>query len=331
MTKIKISKINNTLVKALTKRQIPLNQAKIIANDYLEGELQGKHSHGLMAFPSLIKVIKKPSKKIKTLKQTQSLLILDAQLNYGAIVGQHAVDWLVSTTKKQGLAGVLIKNMRTWLRPGSIAQKLSQKNLISIVVNNGGRPMTAPPGGYDPVIGTNPIAIGIPTENTPILADMATSVRAWGEVKKANRTGKNLPPNAYYDQQGRLAENPKDAYSALPMGDYKGFSLGLLIEILACSLLGQPMSKNIPSGDYRIAPRGAFILAINPKISTSLKKFKTQNSQLAKYIKQSSRLDKKTPVILPGERSSKIKKTNLKKGYLNLDPKLWQQLQLLAS
>lgn len=327
MAKVKISAIRNTLQKLLVKKGVPFKEARIIANDYLEGELQGKHSHGLMAFPSLIQKMPEKRKKIKVLKKTNSLIVYDANENLGAVVGKQAVDWLTARTKKEAVGIAMIKNMTTWLRPASIAQQLADRGLIGIVVNNGGKPMTAPPGGFDPVVGTNPIGIGIPTSKEPILTDMATSVRAWGEVRKAERTGKNLPKEAYYDKKGKFAIKAKDAYSALPMGGYKGFALAMLIEILTGSLLDRDMGQHQMKGDYRTMTRGGFILAINPAKTTTNDKFRKANTRLVKEIKSSKKIKGVKEILVPGEKAMKTRSKNLKRGYLEIDTKLWEEMK----
>jgi L-2-hydroxycarboxylate dehydrogenase (NAD+) len=325
--KVKITEIRKALEGALIRHGTPKEEAKIIADEYLEGELQGKTSHGLMAFPSLIKKLTGKRKKIKIFKKTNALVFLDANENIGAFVGEKAADLAIKMARKEGLALILIKNMTTWLRPGTIAKKIADRDYIALVVNNGGKPMIAPPGGYEPVIGTNPIGIGIPTAKEPFLADMATSVRAWGEVRKAEKTGKDLPKNSYYDNQGRFAVKAQDAYSALPSGGYKGFALGFLIEILTGSLVGQLMGPQQMKGDYRILTRGGFILVIDPRKITRLGEFKKANTNLVKEVKKSKKLKGVKEILIPGERAMKTRKENIKRGSLEVDDKLWAEIK----
>ena len=324
--KLKISQIRKTLEKTLKDKGIPPAEAKVIAAEYLEGELQGKPSHGLMAFPSLAEKLGGKPKKVKILKQTHAYVLFDANGNVGASVGKQAADTAIKMARREGVGLALIKNMTTWLRPGTIAQQIAGKGFVGIVANNGGKPMTAPPGGFDPVIGTNPIGIGIPTSKEPILVDMATSTKAWGEVRKAERFGKNLPPNIYFDKQGNFAVKPKDAHSALPAGSYKGFALGLLIEILTGSLLGRLMGAHQMKGDYRTMGRGGFVLVISPGKSTSLDKFKKANTRLVKEIKSSRKTKGIKEILVPGEKAMKTRAKNLKKGYLEIEKKLWEKL-----
>lgn len=47
--------------------------------------------------------------------------------------------------------------------------------------------MVAPHGSFEPILGTNPIAIGIPTEPRAQILDMATSSWAWYGLKTAEK------------------------------------------------------------------------------------------------------------------------------------------------
>lgn len=333
MIKVKISQIRTTLEKILLRQGLTKSAAKIVADEYLEGELEGKYSHGLLAFPAIIeRLIDKKALEPKILKRTHSFIYLEANKNLGALVGRQAADLAVKMASKEGVGLALIRNMLTWLRPGKIAQYIAQKNFIGLVVNNGGVPMVAPPAGFDPIIGTNPIGIGIPTAKEPILVDMATSKRAWGIVREAKTRGGNLPPATFYGKEGNFTIKPEEAYSVVPAGDYKGFSLGLMIEILTGSLVNMPMGLHkLGKGDYRTLPRGAMILVINPQKTTSLNNFKLLNSALIKQIKASRKLKGVKEIMVPGERAAQTKQVNIKNGYLEINEHLWQQITSLAN
>ena len=54
-------------------------------------------------------------------------------------------------------------------------------------------PLVAPPGGIRPVLGTNPIAIAVPSSRGPIVLDMGTSAYMMTEVMLRERLGELLP------------------------------------------------------------------------------------------------------------------------------------------
>ena len=325
--KISISDIRKNLQKALKKRKLPKEMIDAIVDEFLEGELQGKLSHGLMAFPSFLKKVNYYiNKKYKILIKKKALIVMDADGLPGSYLGIILADDLIKIAKTEGVAIGFIKNMASWKRPGSIAQYIANKKMVAFVINNGGESMVAPPGGYDPIIGTNPIGIGIPTTDEPVVVDMATSKRAWGEVRKAIKDKIDLPKESYYTSKGEFAVNPEDTYSAIPSGDYKGFALGLFIEIMTGSFLGREMNTKKARNDYQSIPRGGMIIVMNPAITSNLKDFEKANSKIIKEIKKSKKLPGVKEIYIPGEKAAEIRQKNIKKGYLEIDDDLWAQI-----
>jgi LDH2 family malate/lactate/ureidoglycolate dehydrogenase len=95
--------------------------------------------------------------------------------------------------------------------------------------------------GSDPIVHTNPIAIGIPGRDTPLLLDMASSVIAAGKVAVARSRGEILPEGAILDAGGKPSVDPNAFYAGgalLPVGGHKGFGLSVLVEALAVCLTG---------------------------------------------------------------------------------------------
>lgn len=331
--KIKIVEIRKTLEKILSQQGYKKSDAKILADEYLEGELQSKKSHGLAAFPAYLMAQEqeyaKQKKSFKIVKETGSYVFIDARQTRGILTGRILADLLLKKAEKSGVALGVIKNMKAWLRPGSIARYIASKGQLALVANNGGRPMMSPVGGCEPAIGTNPIGIGIPTADEPLVIDMATSVRAWGEVRNALREGRNLPDNAFLDQEGNVTQDPKKAFSAMPAGGHKGFALGLLVEILGGSLVGMAMGKKLHSvfgSQYTMALRGGMILVINPAFSTSKSKFKKANSELFDTIRNSTQRDNKEKIVLPGDRANTTRAQNLQRGHLEVDEGIWNEI-----
>src|SRR6185295_15678136 len=112
---------------------------------------------------------------------------------------------------------------------------------------------------------------------------MATAQHAWGQVRLANKYGTPLPPDAFYDSQGSITRDGQQAYSVKAFGEYKGFALGLLIEIMCGSLVGVPMMIRSTSGSSfagQLPRRGAVIMVLDPAIMVDPQEFRRQNDAL---------------------------------------------------
>lgn len=318
---------------ALASKDFAQEDIDFLIEMYLGGELRGHTSHGLASFPGFIKQDFSNLDKPEVIKETNSTVIIDAKSNPGAIVGKQAADKAIALAQKEIVGTAMIKNMDSWLRPGAIAQYIAEKDYMALVFNDGGGTSIAPPGGYDPVLATNPISYGIPTEGEPLVVDMATSKRAWGQVRLANKYGTHLPSDTFYNNKGAITLDPKEAHSVLPFGGYKGFSLALMIEILCGSLVGMDsmMNETNQAGSNFGVPlqeRGGFILVIDPSQTSDLDTFKAANSDLITKIKATSRLPDET-IRIPGEQASAKQQDALEAGSVDIPEELWQELQSL--
>ena len=224
--KVNINKIRKRCEKFLVKTGVGRTEAKIIVDDYIEGELLGKKTHGLLAFAGGVYDINKTAKqsdrkKIKIIKDSEVYAMIDGSKQKGQLIANKAVELVIKKAKKCGIAMVGTFNSGSILRPGSQAEKIARKNLIGLVFHNGGGPLVPPYGGIDPVISTDPIGYAIPTLKQPLVADFAVSERAWGETRLAKILGQQLPNNCFLNKKGLITRNPNDAYSVLPFGGYK--------------------------------------------------------------------------------------------------------------
>ena len=156
---------------------------------------------------------------------------------------------------------------------------------------------------------------------------MATSKRAWGEVRKAKFNGVDLPPETYLNSKGEFTLNPDEAFSVIAAGDYKGFALALFIEILTGSLIDMPMNQqSSEKKQYQKLPRGAMILIIDPKFSTKVDIFRKMNNKLAEEIRNTKRRPGYDNVLLPGDQAYELENKAKQRGYIEIEENLWKKL-----
>ena len=116
--KVSIKEIKKLLTNTLLKNGVDRNDVKLIMEDYLEGELLGKVSHGLMAFPSIVKKASSMKKKIKIVKQTSSYAFIDGQGYFGQVAANKAIELAIKKAKKNGIAMVGMNNIVAFLTKG---------------------------------------------------------------------------------------------------------------------------------------------------------------------------------------------------------------------
>lgn len=329
--KISISELKARMTDVLSKKGYLKEDIPFIINMYLGGELRGHTSHGLASFAGFVKQDFSAAAEPEVIKETHSLFVIDAKSQSGNLVGRRAADEAVKRAKSEGVGVAIIKEMDSWLRPGAVAEYVADQDLIAIVINSGGGSAIAPPGGFDPVIGTNPIAYGIPTDNGALVVDMATSKRAWGQVRLANKYGTNLPADTFYDDSGNVTLDPKKAWSVMPFGEYKGFSLAVLVGVLCGSLVDMPMMITSTAGNafgQKQPERGGVIMVIDPAQTTDIAQFKKSNSEFIAKVR-ATRPRKGETIRIPGEQAADEKSTKLDAGSMEIPEELWKEIQAL--
>jgi LDH2 family malate/lactate/ureidoglycolate dehydrogenase len=166
-----------------------------------------------------------------------------------------------------------------------------------------------PWGGMDMLLSTNPIAAGIPTaDEPPVVLDMATTVAAYGKVKAKAKRGEMMPEGWMIDRQGQPLTDPQRAGEGflLPIGEHKGYGLALIVGLLAGTLGGAAMGRNVVdfNADHvSVTNTGQAILVIDLSAFGDPAVFKHAVDALVKDIRSSEKLPGVDRIWLPGEQS----------------------------
>lgn len=302
MTKSQLKKITSELCRQGLSRA----EANIIVAEYVEADRVGQKSHGTAFLPNFFKRLKQRGGPIKLLKDSGPTVYIDGQRELGQLAAEKAIALLIKKARRYGIGIIGLRNILPFMRPGTYVRKLAVKNFFGLGMIGGGTPMVTHPDSPERVIGTNPIAFGFPTTRGPLVVDMATSKKAWAEVRYCLLHHKKLPGKTYKDQSGGFTRDPKMAFSVIPFGDYKGFALGMMVEILCGSFLGMKMSKHKKAKNNVARSRSAVFIAVDPSRFVSLSKFKRDTTQFLKGIKASKRNSGIRTLRIPGEASIRL-------------------------
>ena len=267
--------------------------AQTVADNIIENCLYGHDSHGMALVGRFIKDIElgkiKPDATTEIVKKSPCAVWIDGHRGFGQVTMTDAVNSAVETAKDSGVCAVTVTNCNHIGILWSFARMISEKAMIGAIWcvsgPEGGGGIVAPYGGKGRAIGTNPIAVGIPTGNMkPLVLDISTSAVAGGKVVIHAQQNKKIPLGWLLDKQGNPTTDPNElmkkdggvAGALLPMAGHKGFGLGLVAEILGGILTGYGAS-HMP--DYREG-QGVFIVAVNVETFITLKEFGKQVDRL---------------------------------------------------
>lgn len=331
MTSISIHDLKTLCVRALEKAGAPPPDAALAAEHYLENEMSGKASHGIIRVVQAAKLLRKngaSTDTVETVTDTGSLLVIDARKKLAPAACHRAMREGIKRAHTHGLALVGIHNYTA--NSGSMAfylRRIAEDGLAAIMGCNSVAAV-APPGGRARMIGTNPVGIAIPGENgDALIADLATSAIAYGKIMVMKDKGQPVPEGYLIDGQGNPSTDPKDVYDGaiLPLAGHKGFALGLMVELLAGPLLG---GKALKKDDWD--DDGLFMILIDPS-RTGRDSVYAEISAALEEIRSSPTRPGETRVSLPGDRSARTLEETLARGTVDVADKTLKDLKDLSS
>ncbi|MBX9678094.1 MAG: Ldh family oxidoreductase [Gemmataceae bacterium] len=319
---------------------VPADEAKRVAESLVDANLCGHDSHGLIRVIQYVDAIGdgrvQPGAPFKVVKETAAVLVVDGGKGLGQVQAHRLLDRLIPRARALGLASGTLMHTGHIGRLGEYAEKAAaQKMAFMATVNNHGFGRgVAPPGGKEARIGTNPLCIGAPTHKEPAVLDIGTSVVAEGKVRVLYNKGQNVPPGWLLDPEGKPTTDSSVLYkeprgTILPLGGdqaYKGFGLGLLLDMFAGGLSGAPCST---PGLPNLSANAVFFLVLDVSQFAGIDHFLEQTTCLANNVKNCPKAEETAEILLPGEPERRTKAQRLQSG-ITVDDGTWGQLTLLA-
>lgn len=324
------------IIKLLLKSGASEEEASATAEVLAEGDLRGFASHGILRLPYIIRALKrgtiKSKAKVKVVKETPATALIDGGHGLGHYVATRAMQLAIEKAKKQGIAAVGVFNSNHFGIAGYYAELAMRAGLIGIITTTTDA-LVHPCGGVEPLLGTNALAIGFPTE-PPVLLDMAMSVAARGKLVDAMKKGEEIPEGWAVDGDGRPTKDPaKGLKGALsPFGGPKGYALSFVLELLAGPLVRAGVGKGV---DGTLEPvkgfctKGDFMIAINPSAFVSPKEFNSRVKEYVKEIKSSKKAPGIKEIMIPGEPELKAREKRLRDG-ITIADEVWVELEQIA-
>ena len=253
---------------------------------------------------------------VATLVETGAILHLDAGMQQGMVVVADAAARAAALAKEHGVACVALRRISGSTGAiGYYVRRMAEASVVGLLF--GGTPkVVAPAGGVDPVLGTNPLAIGFPrADGPPVVLDLATSAIAWYGLITARDRGEAIPGDVAVDADGNATTDPAAAMAGAirALAGHKGGGLALMVELLTGALIGGCLPGD-PDGNSN---RGAIILAIEPA-ALGTDGMAVAAEKTISTIK-ASRPEANREILLPGERGDRLMQRQLDAGAIEID------------
>lgn len=326
MAQIALEAVKQTALAILLKTGYPQDEAASILDVLMYAQIRGNNQ-------GIVKLIgaglpRDPTcQPPKVARETPLSALIDGGRSSGIVAVSYALDRAISLARAQGFG--IVGTFNTNSSTGAIGYyvgKIAEQGLIGFMFAGSGEYVSMY-GSYEPLFGTNPLAVSIPTDGKPIVLDMATSAIARYGIIEAQTANRPLPEGAAYDASGHATT---DATAALAgairtFGGHKGSGLSLIVEILTGALVGTSRTEDGKKIDW-----GTLMMALDPAVLTDRDGFVARVTRLIALIKRSKKLPGVEDIFLPGERGDRQSEQVLQTGFLEVEDRLWGALQAAA-
>ncbi len=304
---------------------VPEKDARICTDVLLESDRLGIESHGVNRFKPIyldrIKAgIQKPVTEFEIIKQTATTAVVDGHDGMGQVIGYRSMQMAIEKAKACGMGMVAVRNSTHYGIAGYYAIMAAKSGCIGITGTNA-RPSIAPTFGVENMLGTNPLTVGLPTdEEFPFLLDCATSITQRGKIEYYARIGKETPAGMVIGTDGSILTDSEsilkklnDGTAALaPLGGvgdelagYKGYGYATVVEILSAALqtgsylkmlAGLQDGKKVP---YHL---GHFFIAIDTEAFMGLDAFRKTAGDILRQLRTSQKAPGSERIYTAGEK-----------------------------
>jgi L-2-hydroxycarboxylate dehydrogenase (NAD+) len=297
---IPVDVLQHFMVDVFTGAGVPRPDAEICAEVLITSDLRGIESHGIKS-----KQIE-PVARETIVREGPTSAVIDGNHGLGHVIGYRAMSMAIRKAKQYGMGAVAVRNSTHFGIDGFYPLMAVKAGLVGMSFTNA-RPSISPTFGVRPMMGTNPIAFGAPTdEDCPFLFDAATSITQRGKIEVLTRDDKPTPAGWVIDQNnGFLTDSPAiltglsaESAALLPlggvgeeMGGHKGYGLAAMVEIFSAAFQTGAFLHALSGLDADGKPArfkvGHFFMAMDVEQFVPLEEFKHTTGEIVRQLRAS--------------------------------------------
>ncbi|MTI41478.1 Ldh family oxidoreductase [Fulvivirga lutimaris] len=325
------------------------DDAKLATQVLLQADLRGIDSHGVARLIGYVRLWENdrvnPTPDIKVVHETPSTAVVDGDSGLGLVVAPKAMEIAMKKANEVGTGWVSVKNSNHFGIAGYHAMMGLEKDMIGIAMTNAS-PLVAPTFATERMLGTNPIAVSIPTKNQPpFVADLATTTAANGKLEILQRKNKDAPLGWVQKKDGTSSTNAneiKQGGALLPLGgdrehgSHKGYALGSIVDIFSAVFSGAnygpwapPFVSFLPLSDNPVGEGlGHFLGAMRIDAWRPADEFKSHMDNWISRFRETKAVEGKK-VLIPGDPEREFEAERSKNG-IPLNENVVKDLKELA-
>ncbi|MDI9320648.1 MAG: Ldh family oxidoreductase [Phycisphaerales bacterium] len=315
-------------------------EAEEAAKVLLAADLRGVDSHGIARLSGYFRlwqagrVNAKP--KMSIIHESPSTAVIDADAALGLVAAPYAMKVAMGKARLAGTGWVSVQNSNHFGIAGIHAMMALEEDMIGIAMTNAS-PLVAPTFSTERLLGTNPIAVAIPTGNQPaFVADMATTTAANGKLEILQRKNLPAPEGWIQDKDGHISTNQhevKNGGALLPLGgtreqgSHKGYALGSIVDIFSAVLSGANYGPWVPpfvsflplADDMPGKGIGHFFGAMRIDAFRPAADFKANMDQWIARFRAAKTVEGQEQVLIPGDPERLMVQERMQRGIPLID------------
>jgi LDH2 family malate/lactate/ureidoglycolate dehydrogenase len=311
--RVAATQLSDFVAGAFIASGLPEYDARAVADLMVDADLRGSDTHGVIRLPLYTRRLRaggiNPRPNIRIVSDRASVALLDGDNGMGHLVMRRAAALAIEKAKATGIGWVGAR-MSNHAGPAALYVTMPlAHDMVGLYFAVGSNNHLPPWGGSETLLGTNPMAVAVPaSEEAPIVLDMAPTVAAYGKVRLMAQRGEAMPVGWMIDRNGKPLTDPKRADEGylLPIGDYKGYGLSLIIAVLAGALNRAAVGREVidfVKETGKTTNTGQAIMALSIEAFMPAAEFKHAVDDLIRDIRRSRRLPGVDRIWLPGEQS----------------------------
>lgn len=327
--KISIVELEQLTARALKNQGYSSSEIDVIKKVLLYAQLRG-NDQGVVKLIGKGMPKNKDADEIKAVHETSLSVRLDGGQNHAMLVLHKALDRVIEKVGKSGFG--LAGTFNTSTSSGAIgyfANEIARAGYVGFVFSRAPERVAAY-GSYEPVFGTNPIAVSLPVKPDPVVLDMSTAAMSFYGLLEAKTAGREISATAAFDAQGKPTRDPAEAIAGALRsfdGGHKGSGLALMVEALAGVLAGAGFSGSENSKKNW----GHLLFAFDPELLGDKAEITENLAKLMSRIKRAKKLAGVEEIYLPGERGTGVMNAYLKFGEIEIEDNLLEELRKAAA
>lgn len=342
--------LKNYVTQLFEKMGCPPSDAETVAELLVAAELRGIPSHGIMRVKDYFQMVDanriNTLPKVRIVHETPSTATVDGDNALGPISAKFSMQVAIDKAKVMGTGWVATRNSNHYGIAGYYSMMALEHDMVGISMTNA-NPLVVPTYSVSKYLGTNPIAVAIPTKNQPpLVADFATTPIARGKLAIMGKKGVKVPVGLVQDANGNSTDDPDTLLhggAILPLGGdiahggHKGYCLTALVDIFSSVFSGAnfgpfvpPQVAYLPLLEHSVGDGlGHFFGAMRVDAFRPADEFKQKMDEWIETFRNAKSGKDQPAVVIPGD-PERINEAKLSGEGINIIPQVLADLNEVA-